>query len=185
MTFPVDFRTNRLSIREFSANDTETLFALTSDADVVRYLTFNSATRAEAQGMIDFAISSAVSVPRRSYALAIVDLKTGALLGSCGLDASDDETSADQSADLYVVLRRDRWGQGLATELLPALLSLAMGPAGFARVYGVVHPDNAASIHVLQQIGMESDGVVHDAFPDVRDNEGRWREGLRYAILRK
>ena len=130
---------------------------------------------------MDFAVASSVSVPRAAYVLAIVDFSTGTFVGSCGLQASDDDS---HSADMYFVFRRDRWGQGLASELVPALIDLAQGPAGFDRVYAVVHPDNVASIRVLERAGMVRDGTVPEAFPETTAPEGRWRDGIRYAILR-
>jgi len=166
----------RLLVREFSVNDAENLFELTSDSDVVRYLEFGPTSRAEAQGLMDFAVGSSLSVPRTGYGLVIVKYDTGSLIGSCGLQVSDDDS---HTAELYVVFRRDRWGQGLVSELVPALISLAYGAAGFDCVYGVVHPDNNASIRMLERVRMVSDGTI----PDVFENDGRWRVGQRYAIL--
>jgi [ribosomal protein S5]-alanine N-acetyltransferase len=181
VTHPVEIRTDRLFIREFSTDDAQNLLALTSDPDVVRYLEFGPTSRAESMGLVDFATTSSVSVPRRAYVLAIVDSTTRAFIGSCGVQASDDDSAA---AEVYFVFRRERWGQGLATELLPALLGFAQGAAGFERVYAVVHPDKVASIRVLENVGMGRDGEVPCAFPDLLRPEGRWRDGLRYAILR-
>ena len=181
MTYPVEIRTQRLMIREFSANDTEDLFLVTSDLEVVRYLEFGPTSMPEAQGLVDFAMRSAKYVQRLSYVLGIVDESTGSLVGSCGLQASDDDPAA---AELYVVFRRDQWGKGLAGEIVPALIDLAWGSTGFARVTAMIHPDNGASIRVMELAGMVSDGIIDDAFPDPTDPEGRWREGLRYAILR-
>jgi [ribosomal protein S5]-alanine N-acetyltransferase len=180
VTYPVEIRTNRLLIREISADDADFMFALTSNSEVVRYLEFGPTSRAQAQGLVDFATTSAISVPRTGYALAIVESGSDSLVGSCGLQASDDDP---RTAELYFVFRRDRWGQGLASELVPALIHLALGAAAFARVVGVVHPNNAASIRVLERAGLTRDGVAPDAFPGEESPEGRWRDGLRYAIL--
>jgi len=181
VTYPVEIRTQRLVVREFCADDAENLFALTSDPQVVRYLEFGPTSHAESQGLVDFATASSVSVPRMDYALAIVDMGTGMLVGACGLDVSADDS---HSADMYFVFRRDRWGQGLASELVPALIDLAWGPAGLNRVSAVVHPDNAASIRVLERAGMTQEGTVPEVFPETTAPKGRWRDGIRYAILR-
>jgi len=180
VTYPVEIRTERLLVREFCADDAENLFALTSDLDVVRYLEFGPTSRAESQGLMDYAIVSSVSVPRTAYSLAIVDLSIGVLVGACGLDASTDDS---HFTDMYFVFCRDRWGQGLASELVPALIDLALGAAGFDCVYAMVHPDNVASIRVLEHAGMARDGTVPEAFPETTSPEGRWRDGIRYAIL--
>jgi ribosomal-protein-alanine N-acetyltransferase len=181
MAHPVEIRTDRLFVRELSSNDAADLLELTSDPDVVRYLEFSPTSRGESLGLLNFATESSLSVPRTAYVLAIVDSATGEFIGSCGVQASDDDSAA---AEAYFVFRRERWGQGLATELLPALLDLAQGMAGFERVDAVVHPDNAASIRVLENAGMQCEGMVPNSFPDLLHPEGPWRDGLRYSSLR-
>ncbi len=176
MAYPVEIRTKSLHIREFRNNDAERLFQLTSDPDVVRYLEFEATSRGESQGLLDFAIGSSESVPRSAYVLAIVDPLTEIVIGSCGLEASADDPSI---AEVSFMLGRDQWGKGFAGELMPALIELAQGPAGFSLLYAVVHPDNVASIRVLEHLGMTIDGTV----PGEASREGRWREGLHYSIL--
>jgi ribosomal-protein-alanine N-acetyltransferase len=181
VTYPVEIRTTRLLVREFSKNDTESLFALTSNPDVVRYLEFSPTSQAQSQGLMDFATASSVSVPRQAYVLAIVDIRTAEFVGSCGLQPSDDDS---QAGEVYFVFRHDRWAKGLASELVPALIDLAWKSTTFDRVYAVVHPENAASLRVLEHAGMVRDGIVPEAFPDKTSIEGRWRDGILYAILR-
>ena len=62
--------------------------------------------------------------------------------------------------------------------MVPALIILAHGAAGLDCVYGVVHPENAASIRMLERVGMVSNGTV----PDMFENDGSWRVGQRYAL---
>ncbi|MBA1290311.1 GNAT family N-acetyltransferase [Pseudomonas japonica] len=56
----------------------------------------------------------------------------------------------------------EAWGQGYATELAQAALRHALGPLGFPQVWAFVRPDNAASIKVLEKIGMQPCGVLDD-----------------------
>lgn len=44
------------------------------------------------------------------------------------------------------------WGQGYASELLPALVA-ALGAQGVAQIYGGVAPENVASARVLEKTG--------------------------------
>ena len=59
------------------------------------------------------------------------------------------------------------WGLGYATEAASAVRDYALGELALPRVLALVRPDNAASIHVVEKIGMErvgtrsSDGVEH------------------------
>jgi RimJ/RimL family protein N-acetyltransferase len=182
MVYPAEIRTNRLTIRELTHGDDHALWSITSDSDVTRYLSFGPTSEAEARGLIDFAVSSSQASPRTDYALAVVmsddgTVGGGALVGSCGL-AIDPETP--DAAEVYFVLRRDVWGQGLASELLPALLTLGFDALAVRRIFGVAHPDNAASARVMVKCGMSYEGLAPDAF----EGQHGWRAGMRYAILR-
>jgi ribosomal-protein-alanine N-acetyltransferase len=150
---------------------------ITSDSDVTRYLSFGPTREAEVRGLIDFAVASSQAIPRTDYALAVVRVSDDALVGSCGLAI---DPGALDSAEVYLVLRADVWGQGLASELLPALLALGFERLDVQRIFGVAHPDNTASQRVMAKCGMTLDGRVPDAFEGVHG----WLEGDRYAILR-
>nr|WP_314568704.1 GNAT family N-acetyltransferase [uncultured Pseudomonas sp.] len=54
------------------------------------------------------------------------------------------------------------WGQGYATELGRDALALAFEVLGMPEVFGLVRPDHAASIRVLEKIGMQPFGVLDD-----------------------
>lgn len=49
------------------------------------------------------------------------------------------------------------WGRGLATEATQAFLGIAVELAEFATVVAVIHPDNAASVRVIQRLGFDLD----------------------------
>jgi RimJ/RimL family protein N-acetyltransferase len=70
----------------------------------------------------------------------------------------------------------DVWGRGYATEGGAASVRHAFEMVAAPRVVSLVHPDNAASIAVVQRLGLALDGTIW------------WPEGklelLRYAIRR-
>lgn len=59
--------------------------------------------------------------------------------------------------DLGFRLSRSYWGRGLATEAASAWVSAAFGTLGLARLGAFVHPENAASIRVLEKLGFRSE----------------------------
>ena len=178
MVYPVEIRTDNLSVREFIADDHVRFLQLSSDPDVVRYLSFGPTSPAEARGMIDFAIASADAQPRTQYVLAIDARSTGHLIGSCGLDISDD---APVSTEVYFVFRKDAWGHGYGAEVLRALIDLAFDQLGLNRIYGQAHPDNQHSIATMEQAGMAYEGVGENPLADSEDGQ----DGVRYAILNR
>ena len=57
------------------------------------------------------------------------------------------------------------WGNGYATEVGWAALSLAFDEIGADVVCAPIHPENVASRHVAEKIGMTTDGLV-DVYGD-------------------
>lgn len=56
----------------------------------------------------------------------------------------------------------EAWGQGYATEVGRDALELAFVTLGLPEVFGLVRPDHAASIRVLEKIGMQPFGLLDD-----------------------
>lgn len=56
----------------------------------------------------------------------------------------------------------EAWGQGYATELGRDALALAFQTLNLPEVFGLVRPDHAASIRVLEKLGMQPYGLLDD-----------------------
>ncbi len=56
----------------------------------------------------------------------------------------------------------DTWGKGYATEMGQFALKLAFITPGIERVWAVVRPEHAASIRVLEKLGMQRCGTLND-----------------------
>ena len=86
----------------------------------------------------------------------VLERDSGELVGDCSLsfDAGFEEW------ELSYGFRRDRWGRGYATEAGRAALDLAFGELGLERVIAVAHTRNAASIRVMEKLGMRYEGLV-------------------------
>ncbi len=67
---------------------------------------------------------------------------------------------------LGYVLARSAWGQGYMTEIVSELTTRAL-EAGFARVEGLVHPENRGSLRVLEKAGFALEGRLrrYHVFP--------------------
>ena len=57
-------------------------------------------------------------------------------------------------------LARPEWGQGYATEAARTLVDWALGQPQVLRIWTVVDVDNAASVRVLEKLGMVREGVL-------------------------
>jgi RimJ/RimL family protein N-acetyltransferase len=88
----------------------------------------------------------------------------GALIGQCGLFHLDNTPEVE----VAYLLAKDAWGQGYATEAATASLRYGFETADLPRIVAVVRPQNIASQHVLEKIGLsyERDARYYDL--DVR-----------------
>lgn len=74
---------------------------------------------------------------------------------------------------------QDSWGNGYATEAVPALLELGFGALGLHRIFAECDVCNVASVRVLEKVGMRREGRLRENMW----HRGRWRDSFRYAIL--
>jgi len=114
--------------------------------------------------------------PRFKFQLAVVLKANGELIGNCGI--RKDFASA-QEADMGYELSPDQWGRGYATEAARAILRFGFTSLGVHRVGSCCVPENTASAHMLEKIGMRQEGHLRDK---EFFNE-RWLDSLLFAIL--
>ena len=95
---------------------------------------------------------------------------SGELVGDCGIQLLE----GGPDVELGFHLRPSVWGRGYATEAARACLDAAFAGLGLDQVIAIVAPGNAASVRVLEKIGMrpagerEALGRTWDLFTAVR-----------------
>ena len=103
----------RILLREFAESDVGALLAVHSDPRVLRYYPPEVGTPEHARMLVEMFIRWANESPRQNFQLAIVDLETNALLGSCGIRRKG--CPPDQ-AEFGIGIGADWWGRGIAQE---------------------------------------------------------------------
>ncbi len=83
----------------------------------------------------------------------IVDRETGRAIGDAGLLVLQDY----DRIDFGYRLARSQWGKGLATEAASAWVSAAFDQFHIDRLTAFVHPENLASIHVLDKLRFQAE----------------------------
>ena len=83
---------------------------------------------------------------------------TRRLVGNCGIFVG---RTGQLEPEIGYEIRRDSQGRGYAGEAAVAVIS-ECGRAGLARVWATARPANAASLRVLQRIGMTLDHIAND-----------------------
>ncbi len=152
LTVPV--RTARLNLREFVATDLNAVHAYSADPRVTRFLFFGPRDAESSADYLEELLASQREQPRTRFELAVEEIATGQLIGACDLSLIESNV-----VDLGYMLAVEQWGQGYATEIASALVEAAFYELRAHRVISTVDVNNAASIRVLEKIGMRWEAV--------------------------
>ena len=139
--------TDRLRLRMFQPEDLNDLAAMLADADVMRY---GEDGQPKDRAVAEKALNSIIAHwQRHGFGRWAVEEKTsGEFVGFGGL------RSLFGTPEVVYHLAKAQWGNGFATELGRASLSDGFDVHRFARIVAIAKPENAASIHVMEKIGM-------------------------------
>ena len=150
--------TARLRLRPVVDSDAEDLFALHSDAYVLRFWDAPAWTEiARAERFI--ASSRRLAEEGTGARLVLERASDGAFLGWCGLSS----WNADyRSASLGYCLGQAAWGHGYATEAAGALLRWAFDTLDLNRVQAEADTRNPASARVLEKLGFLREGTLRE-----------------------
>lgn len=174
--FPITLDTPRLTLRELSLDDCADARALDGDPEVMRFMSASVTDEAGTRAYIEGSMASARETPRTVFDLAITRKQEGRYIGRAGISITRAE---HREATLWFNVRRDLWGQGLATEASAAMLTFAFETLGMHRVWGDCDPRNVGSARVMEKLGMRREGHM-------RENwwlDGEWCDSLIYAVL--
>jgi RimJ/RimL family protein N-acetyltransferase len=152
----VILETPRLVLREFTHGDDGFVLRLLNEPSWLRFIGDRGVrTLEDARRYLDDGPRK--SQARNGFGLWCVVPKGGdAPVGMCGLVRR--ETLPD--VDLGFAFLPGTWGRGYAWESATAVLEHARGVLGLRRVLAITDPENAASIRVLERIGMQREGTV-------------------------
>jgi ribosomal-protein-alanine N-acetyltransferase len=153
--FPT-LQTPRLVLRELAGSDTDAMFAIHSDVDAMRWFGSEPLTeRSQARQLIDmFAAWRREANPGTRW--GIVERQSGLLIGSVGLFRWN---RSWRNCIVGYELGRSAWGQGYMSEALRRVLRYGFEEMMLHRVQAEIHPDNRASIVLVEKLGFEFEGL--------------------------
>ncbi|MDN5915133.1 MAG: GNAT family N-acetyltransferase [Pseudonocardia sp.] len=159
-------------LRELTVADTVAVRSIIGDDTVTRWLSFDSRSEEQCRAMLRDINRRADASPRQEYYLGVTvdsELIGFARLGFTGIAAGK----------LGYAVARGYWRRGFATDAVTALVAYGFRELGLHRISAAVGPSNAASISLLENIGMIREGVIrHHVFTN-----GEWRDSVLYSIL--
>jgi RimJ/RimL family protein N-acetyltransferase len=169
--------TDRLSLRPFTMDDVDAVYAIQSREDVARYLYWNPRTRQEVRDTLAHrATQYRMDELNDMLALAVVRGDTDELIGTATLNWASKEHG---QGELGYVLHPDHHRRGYGTEVAIALLRLGFEGLGMHRVCGRADGRNDASAGVMRRAGMRLEARM-------KENEfvkGEWTDEIIYAML--
>jgi ribosomal-protein-alanine N-acetyltransferase len=140
--------TSRLILRPWTIEDEDPLFYILQEAEILKYFPLTSFTLEKTQRYI---LHQLKHWQDHGYGHWAVTLKEeGRLIGWAGLEFLP-ETDENEVAYL---LSHETWGCGYATEAARAAVNFGFNTACLPRIIGLVHPENAGSIRVLEKCGL-------------------------------
>lgn len=141
--------TERLTLRKFTINDGENLFAIANEPGIFRYFPTKTAWDME---KVERNIRHHIEHWEKfRYGQMAVTLRgSGQLMGWCGLEYLSDTGETE----VGYLLSGEFWGKGYATEAAMASVQFGMNQIGLKEIIGLTDPENIASQRVLEKCGL-------------------------------
>ncbi|HEV7904322.1 MAG TPA: GNAT family N-acetyltransferase [Pyrinomonadaceae bacterium] len=166
----------RIALRWLTGEDVPALFAIFSEADVMRYW---SSPPLEKIGEASELLAHIQDGFRRRalFQWGVARRADDRVIGTCTLFHPDPD---NRRAELGYALGREHWGNGYMREALTSLLDYAFGELNLHRLEADVDPRNASSIRTLERLGFRQEGYLRE----------RWlvgggiQDSLFYGLLR-
>jgi RimJ/RimL family protein N-acetyltransferase len=141
--------TPRLILREFQLEDVDALALILSDPETMRFYP----KPFDRRGVEEWITRNRQRYSKDGHGLWAMILKaSGELIGNCGLVLQ--EVDGANEIEIGYHVRRDHWGQGLATEAARACRDFGFEQLPVERLISLIRPENIASRRVAEKNGM-------------------------------
>jgi RimJ/RimL family protein N-acetyltransferase len=142
-------KTPRLRLRPWMPDEADTWFNILQEDGILRY--FPNPKPPPREKADAYIAHHQAHWKERGYGhWAIVTPEDGQVVGWNGLEYLPE---LDETEVAYLLSRRV-WGRGYASEAARAAIQFGFEIAGLEQIIGLVHPDNIASISVLEKCGL-------------------------------
>lgn len=153
--------TARLLLRPYVADDLAFLHSMFGREDVCRYLPWPAMDLEQARAKVAQRMGQATIGPEiGGLVLAAVETATGRTVGEFMLRLTNAES---RQGEIGWSLHPDAQGRGLATEAAREMLRMGFEELGLHRIVAECDPRNAASIRVMEKLGMRREADLVDS----------------------
>ncbi len=147
------FETARLFLRPMNEGDVDAIFALRSDAEIMRFIRQPQTSRADVAGWVR--LVSSLWTTEKIGLCAVSDKSSNQLIGWCGLWRLQETGETEVGYAIAKSFQR----KGLASEAAKRCLEYGFDELYFDKIVAVARPENVASCRVMEKIGMTYDGI--------------------------
>jgi RimJ/RimL family protein N-acetyltransferase len=148
--------TNRLILRHLTTDDTAFIIELLNEPSFIQNIGDRN-VRTEEDALRYILNGPIESYDKNGFGLFMVELKDSSVsIGMCGLLKRDNLPDVD----IGFAFLPKYWMKGYAFESASSVLKYAKETIGLKRILGIVNPNNAASIRVLEKLGLKYESMV-------------------------
>jgi RimJ/RimL family protein N-acetyltransferase/ubiquinone/menaquinone biosynthesis C-methylase UbiE len=170
-------RGRRIDLRWLTHEDAAAFFEIFGDPEVMRFWSSPPhANVAEARGYIDGI--HAHFRARQLFQWGVRLRESRQIIGTTTLY---DLSVEHGRAQVGFALRRDKWGQGFATDVLDTVIGFAFDTLGLNRLEADVDPENERSLATLERQGFRREGYMRERWQPI----GERRDTVFLGLLRR
>jgi RimJ/RimL family protein N-acetyltransferase len=147
--------TPRLRLRTWTIDDAPEALAIWGDPAVMKFID-SGRTLGDLDRVRQALLRAIAAQEQGGFCLWPVIVKSGGrVIGCCGFHV------IENSHDLELVFHfiREYWGKGYATEAARACVEYAFKTLDASRIVASSHPENVASVRVLEKVGFQPAGT--------------------------
>jgi ribosomal-protein-alanine N-acetyltransferase len=169
--------TQRLRIREFVVGDFTALRDMDSRLEMHTYER-DLPAETDTRNSLDEYIRDQSETPRTSFRFAITIPPQDTVMGIMKISR---QWEAIREWEIGWAVHPAEWGRGYAVEAARKIIDWAFNELNVHRVVAFCHADNAASVRVMEKLGMHQDGRLRET----RWLRGQWWDEYVYSILER
>lgn len=142
--------TERLIVRHLRPDDLDEMYTICSDPELMRQVGNGQPLAKESvQRWIEKSLDN---YERQGFGCsAVISKSDHSFIGYCGLVYGH----ADDEPEIIYVLKKEYWGQGIATEVARAMIDYGFTKHKLKRILATIDPENLASIKIVEKTGMK------------------------------
>lgn len=163
------FETERLILRPFDEDDVDSVFAMRSNEDVMRFIRPIQTKKDETMNWIRM-LSERWNTEKIGFC-AVIEKETNEFVGWCGLW----RLKETDEIEVGYAIAKNFQKKGYATEAAWRILEYGFNELKLEKIVAVAYPENEASQNVMKRLGMKY----------IKTDEFYEKNLVQYAIFRR